>query len=272
VRIFSFTFHNEDYRLTQKLRKSFGGRICFSIQIDQNITKLSATFKAALRPSKMMERDRLFRFQDEMDSDEFDQLLGLKHFPKKRNTPFKLPAVDGRIFSNYFANVIISENEQRVLQPMRYRVRPHDSKAEVPSKFNLFNARLDSLEIRQTWQPLFMKNHGIIPFTRFYEWVLDSSQKAKLISFYPEKRETMWAPCLWDEWISRDGQIHFKSFAIITDGPPDDIRRMGHDRCPIYLSEEQMDIWLNPAKTNKKNIYDILMKRESVRYLYEWCS
>ena len=205
-----------------------------------------------------------------MDSAEFDRLLGLKHSAKMRSAPFKLPSDDGRIFSNYFANVIVEEKDHRIMKPMRYRVRPHDSREEVPTKYNVFNARLDSLENRQTWNPLFMKNHGIIPFACFYEWVAGPDGKPKLITFFPEQREIMWAPVLWDEWVSKDGLIQFKSFAIITDGPPPEIERMGHDRCPIFLSSKHIDDWLNPKGISHKSMYDILSTRENVKFGYQW--
>lgn len=230
----------------------------------------------------MMELERLFKFQAEMEPSEFKEILGLKSVEEKQLSLFKipeeqekekvkffrLPEEDGRIFSNYFANVIVSEKGERVIQPMRYRVRPHDSKEELPTKYNVFNARIDSLEIRDTWKPLFMRNHGIIPFTNFYEWVPGPDNKPKLITFFPEGRETMWAPCLWDEWISKDGRIHFKSFAIITDEPPKEILRMGHDRCPIFIKSSEIDSWLNPKSKNV--IYKILSNRESDRYQYKW--
>jgi putative SOS response-associated peptidase YedK len=93
------------------------------------------------------------------ESHNLQVILGL---PKIKELPLKAPSDDGRVFSKYFANVIVSENEQRLIKPMRYRVRPNGSKEEVPTKYNVFNARLDSLEIRQTWIPLFMHNHGSI--------------------------------------------------------------------------------------------------------------
>ena len=111
---------------------------------------------------------------------------------------------------------------------MRYRVRPNGSKEEVPTKYNVFNARIDSLEIRNTWAPLFMRNHGIVPLTGFYEWVSGP------------------------------------------DGPPPEIEKMGHDRCPIFLDQEQIDIWLNPKGISKKEIYEILSMKEKVHYNFTW--
>ncbi len=212
----------------------------------------------------------LLNAQSQMDSVKFDALLGLKHSDKKRSQPFKLPGDDGRVFSNYFTNVIVEEDEQRFIKPMRYRVRPSGSKEEVPAKFNVFNARLDSLEQRQTWIPLFMKKHGIIPFSAFYEWVSGPDGKPKLISFFPAERDIMWAPVLYDEWVSKDGSLHFMSFAIITDGPPPEIERMGHDRCPIFLNKDEIDTWLNPKNVEKKKMYEILSHREKAPFNYSW--
>ena len=204
-----------------------------------------------------------------MPQRDFEKLIGLKA-SKKRSEPFKFPTEDGKVFPHYFAPVIVDRGEQRLIEEMRYRIRPFGSKEEVPSKFNLYNARLDSLLERKTWQSLFMRNHGLIPFVKFYEWVPGPDQKAKLISFFPENRETMWAPCLWDEWISKDGRLSFKSFAIITDDPPLEIEQMGHDRCPIFLKEEFIERWLNPQKENTKEVLEMLKHKEAVTYQYSW--
>ena len=244
--------------------------ICFSVQVEKDINKLSKFFSAQIKVGKEAEVERLFMLQNTMESREFDELLGLKHSPKKRATPFKNPSDDGKLFSNYFTHIVVKEQGERVLQPMRYRIRPEGSREEVPNKFNVFNARLDSLEIRQTWKPLFMRRHGIVPLIRFYEWVPGKNQKPTLISFQPRDRELMWAPCLWDEWISKDGRLHFKSFAIITDDPPPEITQMGHDRCPIFLAHDKIDLWLEPQGKSKQEIYQILKNRELTYFDYRW--
>lgn len=245
-------------------------KICFSIHVDKNINKLSDYFGARLSAGDSLRLQSLLEIQSHMDSAQFDLLCGIKHSAKKRSMPFKIPNDDGKIFSNYFTNIIVDENDERKILPMRYRVRPHGSRAEVPAKYNVFNARIDSLEMRNTWVPLFMRNHGLVPMSGFYEWVQGDEGKPRLIHFYPEAKELMWAPCLWDEWVSKDGQIQFKSFAIITDGPPPEIEKMGHDRCPIFLGKEQIDFWLNPKDKKKEEMYSILKIKEPVNFLYKW--
>ncbi len=214
--------------------------------------------------------EKLFKLQESSELARLEAVLGMKPATRKRKPPFHLPAEDGKVFPNYFTNVVVEENDKRLIKPMRYRVRPYGSKEEVPTKFNVYNARIDSLETAKTWQPLFMRQHGVVPFVKFYEWVPGPDGKAKLITFFPEGREIMWAACLWDEWISKNGDIHFHSFAIVTDDPPKEISLMGHDRCPIFLKDDYISEWLNPQKSNKNEIYEMLKVKEPVKYNYEW--
>ncbi len=222
-----------------------------------------------MKMAKRHELNRLFQLQNEMEPELWRQELGLKN-KSKSNSLFKLPTDDERVFSNYFAPIIVCENGKREIIPMRYRVRPEGSKEEVPAKYNVFNARLDSLETRQTWQNLFMRRHGIVPMKKFFEWVEGPEKRPKLISFYPDNSDLLWAPCLYDEWISKTGKIHFKSFAIITDGPPKEIEEMGHDRCPIFLKKDLIDEWLNPVGKKKKDFYQLLSQKEETFYKHQW--
>ena len=92
----------------------------------------------------------------------------------------------------------------------------------------------------------------------------------RLISFKPESFDLMWAPCLWDEWSDRTGKIYFKSFAIITDEPPVEIERMGHDRCPIFIKKSNIDTWLNPQKFTEGQILKTLRHKTNAHYVFRW--
>jgi putative SOS response-associated peptidase YedK len=267
--------------------------MCFSVAIDKDIKKLAKKFNASVKEQDYHNLQKLFTQQAEMEQTRFENLLGLSH-SKKRPTVFRKPESDNRVFPGYFASVIVIDDGKRVFKPMRYRVRPQGSKEEIPDKFGVYNARIDSLETKKTWQPLFMRKHGLVPFTNFYEWVADPIEKndlglfnfldeaekkdlgenpnakRKLISFSPEGRDIMWSPCLWDEWTSENGEISFKSFAIITDDPPPEVEIMGHDRCPIFLKQEYISEWLNPSSSNADEIFEILNQKENVKFSYRW--
>ena len=146
---------------------------------------------------------------------------------------------------------------------MRYRGRPSKSLEEIPSKFNVFNARVDSLEKRSTWSPLFGKKHGIIAIEKFYEWVLREDGKT-LVSFESEENEFIHAPCLYDYYS--DGNKSFYSFAIITDEPNEEVLSSGHDRQPIFLKHKYLERWLNPKEESVESLYEILGESEKTFY------
>ena len=268
--------------------------MCFSIAIDKNIKNLSKIFNASVRQSDAEHLQKIFTQQVEMEQKKFETLLGLPN-SKRRPMPFKLPDKDNRVLPGTFANVIVQEGDSRILKPMRYSVSTYRHKDEIAGKFGAYNARIDSFT-NDTWSPLFMRQHGLIPFTNFYEWVLgpneinndglfnfldesgkndlveNSDPRKRLITFYPEGRNTMWAPCFWEKWSSKNGEISFETFAIITDDAPPEVDFMGHDRCPIFLKHDYINEWLNPHLSNKNEIYDLLKEREEVKFSYKWIS
>ena len=163
--------------------------MCFSIQVDRDLNKLSAMFRASLSHSSYENYEKIKAISD---ITEIKNTLGLTRKP--RGNPFKDPG--------HFTNVLTVRDSERVFQPMRFRVRPKGSKEEIPSKYNVFNARLDSLEKRKTWKSIFMKNHGLLPFVRFFEWV-ESDGKKQLISFKPESCLLYTSPSPRDRQKSR---------------------------------------------------------------------
>lgn len=181
----------------------------------------------------------------------------------QKNSKIKLIDEHSRVYPGYYAPVIRQEGGESVIVPMRYRLRPFWSEKDLPSQYNTFNARLDSLEKRRSWKPLFMKRHGLVVFEKFYEWVEIEGQKS-VISFEPEDQKMMWAPVLWDRWT--DGKKTMESFAIITTDPPPEVAMIGHDRCPIFLAEDEIAVWLHPEKHTKKRIYEALNRIEPVQY------
>lgn len=176
---------------------------------------------------------------------------------------FRSPDEDNRIFPNTFAPVMVSVKGQRVLRPMRYRLRPADSLDEIPPQFNVFNARRDSLLSRKSWRGLIGRQHGLFPFTSFYEWV-ERDGKKRLINFSPDSKSLMWAPCLWDFWKGEGEEKAFYSFALITDEPAPEVQEAGHDRTPIFLHKDQINSWLNCRDAHEA--VELLDKHEDVYF------
>ena len=217
--------------------------MCFSVEIIRDLKSIAKLFGAEINAKG-------FHYLDKMKDE----------YPKE----YKLPKEDNRIYPNYFSPVIINFSGKKLIAPMRYRIRPSGSEKEIPSKYNLFNARYDKLTTRKTWTSLLGKNHLILPMKRFYEWVLDDKGKKILVSFSPKGKEYMWAPGIYDKWISPDGKKIIESFAIITDDPQKEVLEKGHDRNPIFLKSDLVDDWLDTDNKGDKDYMEILKQKESV--------
>ena len=212
--------------------------MCYSILVEQDLKVLSLKFGATPVRSQFDHYERLC----DGDPRHFKRLSG-----------------HARIYPNYFAPVAVSRQGQIWSLPMRYRVRPAGSTEEIPSKYNVFNARLDSLTNRRTWSHLIGRQHGLILIREFYEWVEDPSNKRKkVVSFKPDTDRVIAAPVLWDWWESEDKIRSFFSFAVITTDPPAQILAAGHDRCPVFLPENRFASWLNPEESPMAAQMDIL--------------
>lgn len=170
----------------------------------------------------------------------------------------RLDPLAERVFPFSFAPVILEEKGRRQLRLMRYRVLPTNGQ-EIPSSYNVFNARRDSLLSAQTWRPLFGKSHAIFPFQSFYEWVEGPGGKPRELRFHPEGRELMWAASLYA--ASKD----LYSFAMVTDEPPPEVAAAGHDRCPVFLEKSRMDSWLQAALP-KDQLLALLDHKENAYY------
>lgn len=241
--------------------------MCFSAEVQADLKILKKRFQAEVA----LADDNYFQELQKKSTD-LDFVKEALKLSRKPTSPFfKAPDKDNRIFPGYFTWVMVHENGHRVLKRMRYRVRPKGSQEEIPTKFNVFNARLDSLETRQTWNKLFTRQHGLFPFVRFFEWV-EHEDKKRLISFLPGDKQIMWAPCLWDYWENPEYDFGFYSFALITDDPPPEVSAAGHDRCPIFLKEKYIDEWLDVSPKSQEDWYKLLKNKEEVFFKNVWAA
>ncbi|GAB6852922.1 SOS response-associated peptidase family protein [Paraburkholderia kururiensis] len=190
----------------------------------------------------------------------------------RRTTP---KARDSRIFPGHYAPVLIVENGQRVVKPMRYQCRIAGKPASYDVKYpGTYNARRDNLG--GFWKPLFGYSHAILVISSFYENVSRAKMEGRalaegekdeniVLQFEPNPAHDMLVACLWSRW-SAEGQPDLLSFAAITDEPPPEIAAAGHDRCIIPIKPENIDAWLNPDASDLATQYAILDDRDRPYY------
>lgn len=196
--------------------------MCFSVQIEKDLKKIATRFGLAI------DWESFEIIQKKLE------IGGLK---------VRHPDQDTRIFPGTFAPLIVLKNGKRTLIPSRYRIRPARSLNEIPDKFNVYNAREDSLYSRDTWKKLIGRNHALLPFKKFYEWV-EAEGKKKQVVFTPQDDEWIWAPALFDVWKEGKKNEELHSFAIITTDPHPVVAEAGHDRSPLVIKEEKIQEWL----------------------------
>jgi putative SOS response-associated peptidase YedK len=222
--------------------------MCFSVKIIQDKEKLSKISGAVI------DEQAWGRVQRKSLED-----------PKK----IQLPDEEGRIFPKTYAFLLIEDEGKKKLRPMRYQLLPHfspksrytvkDRKSGREKELSTYNARRDGIETKKTWRGLLEKKRGILICKAFYEWVTDSeSGKKKLLRFYPKQHPYLWAPTLFDRWVDASGQERIESFAIVTGEPPEEISQAGHDRCPMFLNDEDVLKWLSVKNHSKEQALEAL--------------
>ena len=231
--------------------------MCYSILVENDFDSLARTFDATI------DRQALAAYQALNTRD-----------PKK----FKAIAARPRIYPNDWAPIMVWQDGKLTLRPMRYRLLPGWSPAEIPSRYNLFNARLDMLQKRRSWRGVFGKRHGLVVFKAFFEWVEDETGKKKVLKFFPADQRLVVAPVLWDVWEQSrfpPGEAQdlpfsrLESFAVITGDPHPAVMAAGHDRTPIFLRRPALLPWLQPAQQSDADLLRLLTALDDIDYAHE---
>lgn len=187
----------------------------------------------------------------------------------------ELTDADARIYPGYYAPVMVVENGERIVKPMRYQCRPAGKPAFYDTKYpGTYNARRDNLQ--GFWKGQFGFTHGLMVVNAFYEHVArpklaanglaaDGEPEKVILEFKPSPVQDMLVAVLWSHWIG-DGEPDLYSFAAITDEPPVEVAAAGHDRCIIPIKPENIDAWLNPDPKNLSAMQAILDDRERPYY------
>ena len=182
---------------------------------------------------------------------------------------------DAQIFPGVYAPVMVMEDGQRVIKPMRYQCHPAGKPAFYDTTFpGTYNARRDNLE--GFWKDLFGFSHGLMVVNAFYENVNKhrfegrdvregEAPENRILEFRPRSTQDMLVACLWSKW-SGPGEPDLLSFAAITDEPPPEVSATGHDRCIIPIKPEHIDAWLNSDRKNLAAQYAVLDDRERPYY------
>jgi putative SOS response-associated peptidase YedK len=174
-------------------------------------------------------------------------------------------AFDHRVTPHSMAPVITKKG----LQLMKFSLLPSWSK-EPKVKFATHNARLETIDEKATWRGPFKKNHCLVPISRFVETIYVREFAGNMVSFSEFKHELLTAAGIFDSWVNKETGEVIDSFSIITSDPPNFIRDIGHDRCPLFLKESAFSQWLEAEEKDPKKIKEFLFdNRKPIEFVVE---
>lgn len=175
---------------------------------------------------------------------------------------------DSRIYPKDYAPVMVIEDGQRVVKPMRFLCRPCGLPAEFDRTHSgAYCARRDN--ITKFWRRQFSETRGLMLADAFYEHVTrtlpDGSDEKTILEFRPQTRERLLVAVIWSHWRA-PGQDDLLSFATITDEPPSEVAAAGHDRVIIPIKHAHVDAWLSPQTRDDATLQAILDDRPRPYY------
>lgn len=175
---------------------------------------------------------------------------------------------DSRMFPGYFVPVLVIEEGQPVVKPMRYQCRPAGKPAFYDTKYpGTYNARRDNLE--GFWKDQFGHTHGLMIADVFYENV-EVDGKNQVLAFTPREGGPMFIACLVSHWTDPKGEEpDLVSFAAITDEPEPEVAAAGHDRTIINIKPEHIEAWLTPTDRSLADLYAIFDDKQHPYYEHE---
>ena len=143
---------------------------------------------------------------------------------------------------------------KRVVKLMRWGLIPFWAKDEsIGSK--MINARSETLLEKPSYKNLVPRKRCVVITDGYYEWKKEGGRK---IPYYIHHREGKLIPLagLWDKWRSPEGKTIF-SYTVVTTEPMDSIAHI-HNRMPVILSHEHLDIWTNTTVHPHKDALQLL--------------
>jgi putative SOS response-associated peptidase YedK len=113
----------------------------------------------------------------------------------------------------------------------------------------LINARSETVAEKPAFRAAFQKRRCIIPSDGFFEWKRQG--KSRIPHYIHLKGHEPFAMAgLWESWSSPGGGT-IESCTILTTSPNSLMERL-HDRMPVILPQQAIEIWLDETASAKK--------------------
>lgn len=129
----------------------------------------------------------------------------------------------------------------------------------IGAKLN--NARAETVADKPSFRSSFTRHRCIIPASGYFEWqAVTRNGKAIKQPWYirPKEENAFFAMAgLLAKWVADDGSNLITSCVITTE--PNGVMLPIHDRMPVILSGQDIDVWLDPDNHDRESLSRMLM-------------
>jgi len=142
-----------------------------------------------------------------------------------------------------------SSEHERTAEVARWGLVPGWAKdPSIGSK--MFNARSETIAEKPSFRSAFAKRRCIVPANGYYEWqVLDGAKTPQYIHAADDSPLAFAGLVeFWKDKALGDAAEWLVSCSIVTAASRDEMRAI-HDRQPVMLAPEEVDVWLHAAST-----------------------
>lgn len=151
------------------------------------------------------------------------------------------------------------DDGKRSLQGFYWGLLPSWAKSRKMA-YSTFNARSETIQSKPAFRSVFPKNRMIIISDSFYEWAHVNKEKQPY-RFRVKSKDVFGFAGLFDVWKDPDGEL-VQSCTIITT-EPNSLTEKVHDRMPVILEGEDLEMWLNPEIKDKDLLQGLLRPYEA---------
>ena len=121
--------------------------------------------------------------------------------------------------------------------------------------YRMINARAESAAIKPSFRAAYKSRRCVIPTDGYYEWKPAGKRKQPYLFHRPHDEVFAFAG-LWEHWQGAEGPP-LESCTLLTTDPNARAREV-HDRMPVILTGDAINLWLDHLQKDLKPLAELL--------------
>jgi putative SOS response-associated peptidase YedK len=152
------------------------------------------------------------------------------------------------------AVVVVDEEGHRQMDAFHWGLIPFWAKEKGIGN-RMINARSETLAEKSSFKRPLQKQRCLVIADGFYEWQKTPDGKVPMYIQLEDEKPFAFAG-LWDRWRSPEEEMIYSCTIITT--TPNSLMESIHNRMPVILTPEAIDIWLSPAEADPAQLLPLL--------------